>query len=217
MDEEVDFAKAVGIEEVKTLDAFFEKAQKYIAYEEKHMAAEVRRRKSQEKDEAGPSRRGISSADFKKAGIQFPKQLPVKENMDRSKYCRYHRSYGHVTEDCVHLKDAIEILIQKGYARKYVKDGEKETHEAQMAIEAPNTEEEDNRTPVPIAFAISWLEDFLPPPDADEEGLMKHLTAYMDGSWENFPKALVILGGGFNKTTIGSIKRKFEELESVLG
>ncbi|PNX88580.1 hypothetical protein L195_g044686, partial [Trifolium pratense] len=27
-----DFAKAVGIEEPKTLDAFFEKAQKYIAY-----------------------------------------------------------------------------------------------------------------------------------------------------------------------------------------
>ncbi|MCI81122.1 hypothetical protein A2U01_0102394, partial [Trifolium medium] len=35
--------KAVGIEEIKTLDAFFEKAQKYIAYEEKQMAANVRR------------------------------------------------------------------------------------------------------------------------------------------------------------------------------
>ncbi|MCI76402.1 hypothetical protein A2U01_0097672, partial [Trifolium medium] len=33
-----DFAKAVGIEEPKTLDAFFEKAQKYIAYEEKQVA-----------------------------------------------------------------------------------------------------------------------------------------------------------------------------------
>ncbi|MCI72798.1 hypothetical protein A2U01_0094062, partial [Trifolium medium] len=37
----------------------------------------------------------------------------------------------------------------------------------------------------------------------------------MDGSWVNFPKSLVITGGGFNKITIGSIKRKFEELESV--
>ncbi|MCI59560.1 hypothetical protein A2U01_0080815, partial [Trifolium medium] len=36
--------------------------------------------------------------------------------MDKGKYCHYHRSYGHVTEDCVYLKDAIEILIQKGYA-----------------------------------------------------------------------------------------------------
>ncbi|MCI70222.1 hypothetical protein A2U01_0091485, partial [Trifolium medium] len=43
---------------------------------------------------------------------------------------------------------------------------------------------------------------------------MKHLTAHMDGSWENFPKAL-ISGGGFNKNTIGSVKRKFDELEKV--
>ncbi|MCI41988.1 hypothetical protein A2U01_0063223, partial [Trifolium medium] len=35
------------------------------------------------------------------------------------------------------------------------------------------------------------------------------------GSWENFPKALVISGGGFNKNTIGSVKRKFEDLEKV--
>ncbi|MCI72954.1 hypothetical protein A2U01_0094218, partial [Trifolium medium] len=48
--------KAVGIEEIKTLDAFFEKAQKYIAYEEKQVAAAVRRPKSEE--EAGPSRQG---------------------------------------------------------------------------------------------------------------------------------------------------------------
>ncbi|MCI44403.1 hypothetical protein A2U01_0065642, partial [Trifolium medium] len=37
----------------------------------------------------------------------------------------------------------------------------------------------------------------------------------MDESWENFPKSLVITGEGFNKTTVESIKRKFEELESV--
>ncbi|MCI46652.1 hypothetical protein A2U01_0067893, partial [Trifolium medium] len=106
----------VGIEEIKTLDAFFEKAQKYIAYEEKQMAADVRRPKGHEKDEVGPSRRGnerkkekevreskpppskftgytplnaprerilveVSSADFRKAGIRFSKQLPVKPNM----------------------------------------------------------------------------------------------------------------------------------------
>ncbi|MCI48396.1 hypothetical protein A2U01_0069639, partial [Trifolium medium] len=59
-----DFAKAVGIEEPRTLDALFEKAQKYIAYEEKQVAIDMRRpksyqnSKSNEKDEAGPSRRG---------------------------------------------------------------------------------------------------------------------------------------------------------------
>ncbi|MCI44885.1 hypothetical protein A2U01_0066124, partial [Trifolium medium] len=71
------------------------------------------------------------------------------------------------------------------------------------------------RTAVPTAFAISRPEDFLPSPGSDEEGLMKHLTAHMDDSWENFPKALVISGGGFNKNTIGLVKRKFEELESI--
>ncbi|MCI53059.1 hypothetical protein A2U01_0074305, partial [Trifolium medium] len=69
--------------------------------------------------------------------------------MDKAKYCRYHRSHGHVTEDCVHLKDAIKILIQKGYARKYVKEGDRETNEAQMAIDAPATDDEENRTAVP--------------------------------------------------------------------
>ncbi|MCI31853.1 hypothetical protein A2U01_0053065, partial [Trifolium medium] len=93
----------------------------------------------------------VSSADFKIAGIWFLKQLPAK--------------------------DTIEILIQKGYARKYVNDGDKETHEAQMAIEAPTPEEEDNRAPIPTAFTISRAEDFIPPPAADEEGIMKHLTA----------------------------------------
>ncbi|PNX68854.1 hypothetical protein L195_g064170, partial [Trifolium pratense] len=57
-----DFAKAVGIEEPKTLDAFLEKEKKYIAYEEKQKAIDLRRPKSQEKprnhekDEAGTSR-----------------------------------------------------------------------------------------------------------------------------------------------------------------
>ncbi|MCI43902.1 hypothetical protein A2U01_0065141, partial [Trifolium medium] len=74
-----------------------------------------------------------------------------------------------------------------------------ETNEAQIAIDAPATDDEENRTAVPTAFAITGLDDFLPPCDSDEEGLMKHLTAHMDGSWENFPKSLVITGGGFNK------------------
>ncbi|PNX61428.1 hypothetical protein L195_g060659, partial [Trifolium pratense] len=66
----------------------------------------------------------VSAADFKKAGIHFPRQQPLKANTDKTKFCRYHKSHGHVTEDCVHLKDAIEILIQKGYARKYVQNNE---------------------------------------------------------------------------------------------
>ncbi|MCI94122.1 hypothetical protein A2U01_0115420, partial [Trifolium medium] len=31
---------------------------------------------------------------------------------------------------------------------------------------------------------------------------------YALSRWENFPEAMVISGGGFNKITIGSVKRK---------
>ncbi|CAJ2676632.1 unnamed protein product [Trifolium pratense] len=164
----------------------------------------------------------VSAADFKKAGIHFPRQQPMKANTDRTKFCRYHKSHGHVTEDCVHLKDAIEILIQKGYARRYVQNDEqaqqqqqqqrREPQEVAMAIDVP---EQENRGIVPQALAISAPEIPLPSPGSDEGALLRHFNAHLNGSWENFPKALVITGGGLNKITLGSVKRKFEELENV--
>ncbi|CAJ2645021.1 unnamed protein product [Trifolium pratense] len=64
-------------------------------------------------------------------------------------------------------------------------------------------------------YAISRLEIPLPSPDSDEEALMRYFNAHMNGLWENFPKAMVITGGGISKNTVGSVKRKFEELESI--
>ncbi|GAU46658.1 hypothetical protein TSUD_184460 [Trifolium subterraneum] len=131
----IKFHEAVGVEEMKTLDEFFERAQQYIKWEEK-------------------------------------------------------QRFG---EDCVHLKDAIEILIQKGYVRQYVevqgqtRNGDN-ARQAQLAIEAPSPEQETpevNKTiPGGVAFAVSRPEDFLPP--------------------------TIISGGGFNPVTIGSVKRKEE-------
>ncbi|MCI31767.1 hypothetical protein A2U01_0052979, partial [Trifolium medium] len=127
----------------------------------------------------------VAAADFKKAGIHFPNQLPAKATADKSKYCRYHRSHGHMTEDCVHLKDAIEILIQKGYARKYVKEGEQVQHreprETPMVVDAP---EEDDQATIPAVYAISRVEIPLSSPGSDEEALMRHFNAHMNGSWE---------------------------------
>jgi hypothetical protein len=185
-----DFAKAVGIEEIRTLDTFLERAQKYIAYEEKQMAADVRKPKHQ--DESGPSKRGsnngkekvrepkappskftsytplnaprerilaeVLAAEFKKHGIRFPKQIPTKPGVDKDKYCRFHRSYGHVTEDCVHLKDAIEILIQQGLLGKYKKDRERENNDRRQEVEDPPAEEE-TRASLLVSHAISRPED----------------------------------------------------------
>ncbi|XP_077249460.1 uncharacterized protein LOC143888968 [Tasmannia lanceolata] len=41
---------------------------------------------------------------------------------DKSKYCRFHKDHGHDTDECKHLKDEIELLIQREYLKKYVKD-----------------------------------------------------------------------------------------------
>ncbi|KAL0426564.1 UNVERIFIED_CONTAM: hypothetical protein Slati_2831200 [Sesamum latifolium] len=36
------------------------------------------------------------------------------------KFCRFHNDYGHITEECRHLKNEIERLIQNGYLQEYV-------------------------------------------------------------------------------------------------
>ncbi|GAU10194.1 hypothetical protein TSUD_418670, partial [Trifolium subterraneum] len=246
------FQEAVGILEIETLDAFFELAQRYIKYEDKQKASEVRRPKNfevggpssqreerrgdEKKREGGKVREAkppksqftyhtplnaprdrilseISNAEFKSAEIRFPKQLPAKPNVDKKKFCRFHKSYGHVTDDCVHLKDAIEILIQKGYARQYV-DGQPRAannnapRQNQLAVDPASPEqhvEDENRVIGGVALAISRPEDFLPLQTDEEKGALDYLAAHLDGSWENFPRALVISGGGFNPITIGSI------------
>ena len=43
---------------------------------------------------------------------------------DKNKYCRFHKDYGHYTEDCRDLKEQMEELIRKGKLQKYVKKGE---------------------------------------------------------------------------------------------
>ncbi|KAL0405936.1 UNVERIFIED_CONTAM: hypothetical protein Slati_3907500 [Sesamum latifolium] len=34
------------------------------------------------------------------------------------KFCRFHNDYGHATEECRHLKNEIERLIQNGYLQE---------------------------------------------------------------------------------------------------
>ena len=52
--------------------------------------------------------------------IQFPP--PKKRKFlppDKLKYCKFHKDYGHDTNDCVTLKDEIKSLIRKGRLSKY--------------------------------------------------------------------------------------------------
>ncbi|GKV28900.1 hypothetical protein SLEP1_g37888 [Rubroshorea leprosula] len=49
-----------------------------------------------------------------------PPQMHDSSRADRSKYCDYHRGYGHITKDCQSLKDELEFLARSGKFEGYV-------------------------------------------------------------------------------------------------
>ena len=53
--------------------------------------------------------------------LRWPTQMrwdPTKR--DNTKYCEFHRDYGHRTNDCIQLRKEIEYLIRRGYLRRFV-------------------------------------------------------------------------------------------------
>jgi hypothetical protein len=57
----------------------------------------------------------IAVADLAEADINPPKGLSQeRKGVDKTKYRRFHKFHGHTTDDCIHLKDAIELVIQRG-------------------------------------------------------------------------------------------------------
>ncbi|MCH97983.1 gag-pol polyprotein [Trifolium medium] len=62
------------------------------------------------------------NTEFADAGIRPPKELRENPRTDKSKFCKYHRSAGHDTEDCIQLKEAIEELIKQGKLNRYTKE-----------------------------------------------------------------------------------------------
>ena len=57
--------------------------------------------------------------------LKWPRPLQSPPNVrDKRKYCRFHKDYGHYTEDCRDLKEQIEELIRKGKLQQYVKKGD---------------------------------------------------------------------------------------------
>ncbi|KAL5540749.1 hypothetical protein UlMin_044072 [Ulmus minor] len=62
---------------------------------------------------------------------------------DNTKYCRYHRDIGHITEECRVLKDEIERLIQRGQLRNYVRNGDQQPRQPAQENQQPGQEGED--------------------------------------------------------------------------
>ncbi|KAL5583615.1 hypothetical protein UlMin_016057 [Ulmus minor] len=69
-------------------------------------------------------------------------KTPVNRR-DNTKYCRYHRNIGHITEECRVLKDEIERLIQKGQLRNYVRGNDQQPRQPAQENQQLRQEEED--------------------------------------------------------------------------
>ena len=50
---------------------------------------------------------------------------------DNTKYCEFHRDYGHRTDNCIQLKREIEYLIQRGYLRRFISPGNQAQNQTQ--------------------------------------------------------------------------------------
>ena len=50
---------------------------------------------------------------------------------DNTKYCEFHRDYGHRTDDCIQLKREIEYLIRRGYLRRFISSENQPWNQAQ--------------------------------------------------------------------------------------
>ncbi|XP_061357283.1 uncharacterized protein LOC133301643 [Gastrolobium bilobum] len=53
-----------------------------------------------------------------------PRPPPIRSSYaqaDKTKWCEFHRGYGHYTNDCFNLQNVIERLIQEGKLQKYVR------------------------------------------------------------------------------------------------
>ena len=56
---------------------------------------------------------------------------------DNTKYCEFHRDYGHRTDNCIQLRREIEYLIQRGYLRHFISPGNQAQNQTQSQNQAP--------------------------------------------------------------------------------
>lgn len=80
------------------------------------------------------TRSRIFSLNRADAGWEKPRRM-IAPKRNPNKWCDFHDDHGHLTEECIQLKDNIEDLIRQGYLAKYLADHreEKKTKETPKA------------------------------------------------------------------------------------
>ena len=53
--------------------------------------------------------------------LRWPSQMKSDPaTRDNTRFCEFHRDYGHRTDDCIQLRKEIEYLIRRGYLRRFI-------------------------------------------------------------------------------------------------
>lgn len=66
------------------------------------------------------NKKAILAIAGKKLPIPRQGQYEYQGKRDEARYCKYHLSYGHSTEDYYQLKEEIEALVRRGKLKEYV-------------------------------------------------------------------------------------------------
>ena len=70
--------------------------------------------------------------------LRWPTQMKSDPaTRDNTKYCEFHRDYGHRTDNCIQLKREIEYLIQRGYLRRFISPENQAQNQAKNHNQAP--------------------------------------------------------------------------------
>ena len=70
--------------------------------------------------------------------LRWPTQMKSDPaTRDNTKYCEFHRDYGHRTDNCIQLRREIEYLIQRGYLRSFISPGNQAPSQTQNQNQDP--------------------------------------------------------------------------------
>ncbi|KAL0394907.1 UNVERIFIED_CONTAM: hypothetical protein Slati_4456900 [Sesamum latifolium] len=104
-----DLFKSLAKKPISKFDALLARAAKYINMEEAQAA---------KKETKGEKR--LYDCRGERTGNATPVMERHAQRPKSDKFCHFHNDYGHTTEECRHLKNEIERLIQNGYLQEYV-------------------------------------------------------------------------------------------------
>ncbi|GAU44610.1 hypothetical protein TSUD_241030 [Trifolium subterraneum] len=216
------FKEMVAIEKPATWDEILYKAQAYMQFEEETMADTMRY--SRTEDNHPPREQGNKNGD-KRNGDRRGRDNSREPRVPPSQFTNYTPCSYHERLSSPSVLPRILRVLRLGFQNlplsspvKIGADTVPITKLKDYVKRKENPRQEKKREDTPkdepksfgekkVAMAIWRPEDFYVPSylkDAYEPPILNE--------WEKFPEAMVIFGGVFDKHTIGSVKRKFEEL-----